>query len=75
MFLNDNTITYFDSFEVKHIPKEMKRFIVNKNMQTNIFRIQACDSVICGYFCSGFIDFKFKGKSLTDFTNLFSPNN
>ena len=29
---------------------------------------------MCGYFCSGFIDFMFKGKSLTDYTNLFSPN-
>ena len=28
-----------------------------------------------GYFCIGFIDFIFKGKKLTDFTNLFSPNN
>ena len=30
---------------------------------------------MCGYFCIGFIDFMFKGNSLTDFTNLFSPNN
>ena len=44
-------------------------------MQKNIFRIQAYDSVICGYFCIGFIDFMFKEKSITDFTNLFSPNN
>ena len=28
-----------------------------------------------GYFCVGFIDYMFKGKSLTDYTNLFSPNN
>ena len=42
---------------------------------TNIFRIQACDSVMRGYFCIRFIDFMFKGKSWTDFTNLFSPNN
>ena len=44
-------------------------------MQMNIFRIQAYDSIMCGYFCIGFIDFMLKGKSLTDFTNLFSPNN
>ena len=30
---------------------------------------------MCGYFCIGFIDFMLKGNSLTDFTNLFSPNN
>ena len=30
---------------------------------------------MCGYFFIGFIDFMFKGKTLTEFTNLFSPNN
>ena len=30
---------------------------------------------MCGYFCIGFIDFTLKGNSLTDFSNLFSPNN
>ena len=29
---------------------------------------------MCGYFCIRFIDFMLKGKTLTDFTNLFSPN-
>ena len=29
---------------------------------------------MCGYFCNGFIDFIMKGKSLLDYTNLFSPN-
>ena len=41
---------------------------------TNIFRIQAYDSIICGYFCIGFINLMFKGKTLTEYTNLFSPN-
>ena len=68
------TVTYFDSFEIEYISKEIKRFINNKNIIANIFRIQAYDSVMCGYFCIGFIDFMFKGNSLTDFTNLFSPN-
>ena len=44
-----------------------------KNIVTNIFKIQACDSVMCGYFCIGFIDFMWAGKKLTDYTNLFSP--
>ena len=39
------------------------------------YRIQNYDSIMCGYFCIGFIDYMFKGKSLTDYTNLFSPNN
>ena len=29
---------------------------------------------MCGYFCIGFIDFVFKSKGITDYTNLFSPN-
>ena len=44
-------------------------------MKTNIFRIQAYDPIMCGYFCVGFIDFMLAGKTLTDFTKLFSPNN
>ena len=70
LYVNTKTVTYFDSFGVEHIPKRIKKFI-NKNVITNIFRIQAYDSVMSRYFCVGFIDFMFKGNSLTDFTNLF----
>ena len=75
LHVNNNNITYFDSFGVEHIWKEIKEFVKNKNITANIFRIQAYDSVMCRYFCIGFIDFMFKGKTLTEFTNLFSPNN
>ena len=75
MYVLNNYVTYFDSFQVEHIPQEIKTFINNKNMKTNIFRIQACDSIICEYFSSGFIDFMLAGKNLTDFTNLFPPDN
>ena len=74
LYVNNKTVTYFDSFGVEHISKEIIKFIGNKNIIANIFRIQAYDSIMCGYFCIGFIDFKFNGNSLTDFTNLFSPN-
>ena len=70
-----NNVTYFDNFGVQHIAKDIKAFIDNKNITTNIFRIQAYNLVMCGYCCIGFLDFMLKGKSLTDFTNLFSPNN
>ena len=72
--MNAENVTYFDSFGVEHIPKEIKKFIGNKNIITNIYRIQAYDSIMCGYFCIGFIDFMLKGKSLLDYTNLLSPN-
>ena len=42
-------------------------------MKTNIFRIQANNSLMCGYFCIGFIDFMFVKKTLINFTSLFSP--
>ena len=69
----NNEVIYFDSFGVEHIPKEIKKFIENKDIKTNIFRIQAYNSIICGYFCIGFIDFMLSGKTLIDFTGLFSP--
>ena len=52
-----NSATYFDSFGVEHIPKEIKTFINKSTIVINIFRIQANDSIMCGYFCIGFIDF------------------
>ena len=74
LYVNDNNVTYFDSFGVEHIPKQIRKFIGNKNIITNIYRIQAYESVMCGYFCIGFFDFMLKGKSLLEYTNLFSPN-
>ena len=44
-----NDVTYFDSFGVEHIPKQTKIFIGKSIVVGNIFRIQANDSVICGY--------------------------
>ena len=70
MYVNAKNITYFQSFGVQHIPEDIKKFIGNKNI-TNIYKIQAYDLIICGYFCIGFIDVMFKGKSLLDYTNLF----
>ena len=73
-YVNNKTVTYFDSFGIEHISKEIRKFINNKSIMANIFRIQAYDLVMCGYFCIRFIDFMFKRNGLTDFTNLFSPN-
>ena len=73
LFCNRNEIVYFDSLGVEHVPEEIKEFIGNKNIKAQIFRVQANDSIMCGYFCIGFIDFMLAGKKLTDFTSLFSP--
>ena len=85
LFCSRNEIFYFDSFGVEHIPEEIKTFVEefldrpsssasqNKNIKANIFRVQANDSVMFGYFCIGFIDFMLAGKKLTNYTSLFSP--
>ena len=87
LYINNKTVTYFDSFGVEHMnifPKEIIIFIDNgqsssakarnKNIITNIYRIQAYDSIMCDYFCIGLINFMFNSNSLTDYTSLFSPN-
>ena len=71
--MTNNNVTYFDSFGVERFPKEIKEFVKNKNIKANIFRNQAYDSVMCRYFGIGFIDSMLKGKTLTEYTNLFSP--
>ena len=75
LYVQINDLTYFDSFEVEHIPKQIRTFIENKKHKNKYIRIQAPGSIKCGYFCIGFIDFMLAGKILTNFTNLFSPNN
>ena len=84
LFVKINEVIYFDSFGIEHIPKEINKFIGNeqsssvktrnKKIKANIFRIQAYDSVMCGYFFIEFINYMLKGKTLLDYTNFFSPN-
>ena len=73
LYVNDNmhtsTALVFNSF------KRNKKNIGNKNIRTNLFKIQTYESIMCGYFCIEFIEFIFKDESMTDFTNLFSPRN
>ena len=73
LFCNRSEIVYFDGFSVEHVAEEIKEFNRNKNIKANMFRVEANNSVMCGYFCIGFIDFMLAGKKLTDFTSLFSP--
>ena len=62
------------ALELNIFQEKLKRVIGNKNITTNIYRIQAYDSILCGHFCIGFINFLLKDKTLLDYTNLFSPN-
>ena len=50
LYLNDKNVTYFVSFRIEHILKEIKKFIGNKNIIIKIYRVQAYNSIMCGYF-------------------------
>ena len=66
-------LTNFDRFGIEHISTEINKFN-NNNSESNIFRMQAYDSIMCGYFCTEFINYMLKGKTLLDYTNLISAN-
>ena len=73
LHVNGNNIIYFNNFGVKYIPKEIKIFIADKNIIRNTYRLQAYDSIMCGYFCIGFIDFMLKVKIIQiSNTNLYT---
>ena len=74
LFVKPKYTVYCDSFGIEYIPKDINKFIGNNDIKSNIFRIQAYDSIMCGYFCIKFINYMLKGKTLLDYTNLFSPN-
>ena len=69
--MNDNNIAYFNRLAVKYIPEEIKKFIGNKNVTINIFKIQTYDSIVSGYFLIKFIDFLLQREGLLECTNLF----
>ena len=71
LFVKPKYTVYFDSFGIEHIPKEINKFVGNKEIKANIFRLQAYDSIMCDYFCIEFINYMLKGKTLLDYTNLF----
>ena len=65
---------FFYSFGIEHFPKEIEHAIGNKEIKASIFRLQAYGSIMCEYYCIEFIYYMLKGKTLLDYTNLFSPN-
>ena len=76
LFVKPKYMVYFDSFGIEHIPKEINKFICSKKLRakalgsavgnndikSNIFRIQAYDSIMCRYFCIEFINYMLKGN-------------
>ena len=72
-FVSKKQVIYFDSFGIEHVPEEIKKFTRHKNITSNIFRVQVSNSIMCGYFCVGLIDFMLAGQTLVDFTSFFFP--
>ena len=73
LFCKKTEIVHFGIFGVEHVLEEIKEFIGNKNIKANIFRVQSNNSIMCGYFCIGFICFMPGDKTLTDFMSMFFP--
>ena len=73
LFIDRDTAVYVDSFGIKYIPQDVLNKIRDKSISHNIFRIQSSDSVMCGFYCIAFI-YMLSGKTLLDYTNLFSRN-
>ena len=67
LYVNGDNVTYFDSFGVWHILKQIKKLIGNKNTTTNIYRIQANNTLTCGSFFILLVDFMPKGKNVLDY--------
>ena len=57
MYVVAENVTYFGSFKVQHILKEIRKFITNKNVTLTFCRILAYDLIMCKYICIAFIDF------------------
>ena len=74
LYVKNKKVVYCDSFGIEHVPKEIIKFIKNKDIIANIFRLQAYDSIMCGYFCIQVIDYMFDDKTLIDYTNLYPPH-
>ena len=74
LFFDRNAAIYFDYFGIEYIPQEILNKIREKSITYNIFRIQDNESVMCGFCCIAFIECMPVGKTLLDYTILFSPN-
>ena len=72
LFVNRITAVYFDSFGIEYIPQGVLNKIKDKSITLNIFSIQGNESIMCGFHCIAFIEYA--GKTLLDYSNLFSPN-
>ena len=64
-----------NSFTIEYIPQKVSNKVKNKSLTHNIFRTQSDHTIMCGFYCIGFIDFVLVGKTVLDYAILFCPNN
>ena len=74
LFSDRNTAEYFGSLGIDYIPQEVTNKTRYKSITHNIFRRQDDDSIMCTFYCITFIEYMLAGKTLLNYTNLFSPN-
>ena len=75
IYLKNNNVTYFDSFGIEYIPKKIAKLINDKSIKSNIFRIQSFNSILCGYFYTGFIEYTSNNLGLNEYAKLFLVTN
>ena len=73
MDINKNTAFDFDPFAIEDIPKEVLNKIRDKSILNDIFRMQNRDSIICGFYCTTFIEYMLAETTFLHYTNLFTP--
>ena len=71
LFIDRNSVVYFDSFGIEYIPQQALHKIKDKSITRNTFRIQGSDSIIYVFYCIAFIEYMLAGKTLLDYSNLF----
>ena len=74
LFIDRNPAVYFDSFGIQHIPEEVLKRNIDKSIYHNLFITQDDNSIMCGLYCIALIEYILGGKTLLDYTNLFSPS-
>ena len=72
LFIDKNLAVYSDSFEIEYIPQKILNKIKDKSITHNIFRIRDNESVMCGFYYIAFMEYRFAGKTLLEYTDLFS---
>ena len=76
LFIDKNTAIHFDSFGIEYISQQVWNKIRDKSITYTTYLKNKIDndSIMSGFYCIVFIEYMLSGKTLSDYTNLFSPN-